>query len=268
MFVSSPGPSKDEPPDKDQSPQSSSSPLAQGPSSPPHYSLSELGLRLILLGPSGGGCTSLADSLLGCRAAQAGAAVPSLMESTQRRAVVDGREVTVVDTPDLLGPSLGASKRSLEALRSLQLASPGPHAILLVIRAPYSSDGVDQDVAEAIGVTLELYGDGVMSHIITVLTHADCLGRECTLARLLEVDTGALRTALSLCSQRAELVDNGLDCPPEERRAMCRRLVERVVEIRALRGHFSHELQRREECFREELLVDMASVLARKLGHM
>ncbi|KAM4623287.1 GTPase IMAP family member 4-like [Polymixia lowei] len=225
-------------------------------------------LRLILLGPSGGGRTSLANTLLGGRETQTQVSPGPLMESTMRRMVVEDREVTLIDTPDLLGSSLGDSDRALEALRSLQLANPGPHAFLLVIRAPGSGEGTDEDATRAIQAVLELFGDSVAPHILIVLTHADCLGVRRTLAQLLEVDTGGLRTGLSLCGLRAELVDNGLHCPPEARRATRRRLVERVVEMRALRGHFIHELQRREDRIRVELLADMASVLARKLGHM
>eukprot|EP00064_Thunnus_orientalis_P010059 superscaffoldBa00001331_g10085 len=223
------------------------------------------GLRLILLGPAGGGRTFLADSLLGCSATPT---VGPLMESTKRRTVVNGREVVVIDTPDLLEPSLGDSKRAREALRSLQLAGPGPHAFLLVIQAPGSSMGIDQDATQAIQATLELFGDGVLGYIIPVLTHADHLGRRRTVEQLLDVDAGGLKRAVSLCGQMPELVDNRPDRPPKVQSVMRRELVERVVEMEELRGHFVHELQRREDHVREELLADMASVLAGKLGHM
>ncbi|KAJ3607937.1 hypothetical protein NHX12_024988 [Muraenolepis orangiensis] len=220
-------------------------------------SLNDLGLRLVLLGPSGGGRTQLADALLGSPSSSGPRA-----ESVRRRALVDGREVTAVDTPDLLG---SCGPRAREALRSLQLSGPGPHAVLLVIRAPGIDGQVDQDAALAIRVTLALLGEGVAEHVFTVLTHADRLAPGKTLASLLEADTGGLRTALSLCGLRAELVDNSVDCPPEDRRRMCMRLLERLEEMRALRGHFIHELQQREERMKEELLADMSSELSGKL---
>ncbi|XP_058476792.1 uncharacterized protein LOC131448398 isoform X2 [Solea solea] len=224
------------------------------------------GLRLILLGPSGGGRTSLANTLLGSKVRKS--PVGPLMESTQSTAVVDGREVTVVDTPDLLGPSLGGNRRAKEALRSLQLVSPGPHAVLLVLQAPHSGRGINQDAHRAIQATMELFGDEVLGHIIPVLTHVDLLGgKPTTVDQLLDVDTD-LRRTVSLCGQRPELVDDRPDCPPEAQRTTSRQLVGRVMEMKELRGHFVHELQRREERFREEVLTDMASALARKLGHM
>ncbi|XP_056153569.1 uncharacterized protein LOC130127878 [Lampris incognitus] len=229
--------------------------------------LREPGLRVLLLGPTRGGRTSLGDTMLGCGVSETVASTPPLLESTRRRAVVDGRDVMVIDTPDLLGPSLGSTKRAWEALRSLQLAAPGPHAFLLVVRAPDSGEGRDQDVSRAIRAILELFGDGAARHVLTVITHADCLGPDRSLARLLEEDTGGLRTALSLCGLRVKLLDNSPHCYPEARRSTQRSLVQRVVEMRALRGHFVHELQKREDSMREGLLTDMASALATKLGH-
>lgn len=190
------------------------------------------------------------------------------MESTKRKTVVNGREVAVIDTPDLLGQSLGDNMRAREALRSLQLASPGPHAFLLVIQVPGSSMEIDQDAAQTIQATLELFGDGVLGYIIPVLTHADRLGGRRTVEQLLDVDAGGLKRAVSLCGQRPELVDNRPDRLPEVQSVMRRELEGRVMEMKELRGHFVHELQRREDHIREELLADMASALAGKLGHM
>ncbi|XP_026170769.1 GTPase IMAP family member 1-like [Mastacembelus armatus] len=223
-------------------------------------------LRLILLGPSSGGRTSLAATLLGN--SETRATMGPLMESTKRKAVVEGREITVIDTPDLLGHSLESNSRAKEALRCLQLTSPGPHAFLLVFQAPGSSMGTDHNASQALQATLKLFGDGVIEYIIPVLTHADHLGKRCTVDQLLDVDSGSLRRVVSLCCQKPELVDNRADRPPETQSVMRRQLLGRVTELKKLRGHFIHELQSREDRMREELLADMSSALARKVGHM
>lgn len=190
-----------------------------------------------------------------------------LMESTQRRKVTNGIKITVVDTPDLLGTSLGNSKRATEALRSIQLTSPGPHAFLLVMRAPGPDRGINQDVAEEIQTAIELFGDGVAGFIIPVFTHADRLPRRRpTMDQLLE-ESAALKRAMSLCKQRPELVDNRPDSPSDVRSVTRRELLERVAEVSMLRGHFVHSLQRKEDHMREALLCDMSSTLAVKLGN-
>lgn len=218
---------------------------------------------MILLGPAGAGRSSLAQTLLGKRESTEESG--PLMESTRRRQVMNGTEITVIDTPDILGTSMGNSKRAMEALRSLQLASPGPHAFLLVIQAPGSS--IDQDLAQEIQTTIELFGDRATEYVIPVFTHADCLPRRRrTIDKLLEANSAALKTAMSLCNQRPELVDNRLDCPSDVRSVTRRQLLERVVEM-STRGHFVHSLQRKEDHMREELLADMSSALAEKLGN-
>ncbi|XP_029312018.1 GTPase IMAP family member 4-like [Cottoperca gobio] len=220
----------------------------------PTGSTNKPGLRLILLGLAGGGRTSLADTLLGHR--ETSAPTDPRPESSKRRTVMDGRELIVIDTPDVLGSSLGRNKRATEALRSLQLASPGPHAILVVIQAPGSSFGIDHDAAQAVLATLELFGEGAAGHIIPVLTHADRLGQK----QSVDSDSWGVVSAI-----KAELVDNGPDCPPEAKSVVRRQLVERVMEVETLKGHFVHELQRREERVREKLLEDMSAGLAAKL---
>lgn len=231
---------------------------AQKSNSPPLGSkYDDQGLRLIVVGPQGKSRRSLVSILLGY------STYPEhgdSQECKRWRAKTDGREVTVVDTPDLLGKSLGTSQRAREALRSLQLASPGPHAFLLALQCPGSKAADDlRDAVSALHALVELVGEGGLSHVLVVLlTSAQGRGgRAYTLSQLLEEDTGNLKEALSMCGQRAELVDGLLQVAP--------RLLERVVEMRALQGHYIHELQRREEHIRRELLADMAHVLTQKL---
>lgn len=188
-----------------------------------------------------------------------------LNQSIRRSTVLDRGELTVIDTPDVLGLVLENNIRAREALKCLQFTSPGPHAFLLVIRAPGSSIGANQEITQAIQATLELFGEEVRGHIIPVLTHADRLGGKQTVDQML--DTGSLRRVLSLCGQRAQLVDNRPDLPQKAKGELRRHLVERVSEMKELRGHFIHELQRREDKLREKLLTDMTSALAEKLDH-
>ncbi|XP_061666883.1 GTPase IMAP family member 4-like [Syngnathoides biaculeatus] len=226
----------------------------------------KVNLRLILVGPAGGGRTSVANTLLGFSAEQP---EEPLTESTRRRAIADGRELTVVDTPDLLGASLGKTARAKEALRSVQLVGPGPHAVLLVMQAPRSSKGTThQETVHVIQTVLDLFGDGIRGHIIPVLTHADLLGRRHTFERLLDTDAGGVKRLTSLCGQRPELLDTRPDRSPEEQSVTRRLLVGRVLELKGLRGHFVHELQRRDDDIREELLNVMTVALGRKLKCM
>ncbi|KAK2820866.1 hypothetical protein Q5P01_023825 [Channa striata] len=219
---------------------------------PTSSSPSKSGLRLILLGPPGGGQASLAETLLGN--SESREPIGPLTESTKRRTIADGREVTVINTPDLLGCSLENNKRAREALRSLQLASPGPHVFLLVIQAPASGMQNQHDAIQAIQATLELFGVGVMKHLIPVFSHTKRRDQRGTRDQLLDEEDEGLKRIESLCGQKPELVDIRADCPTEVQSVKRRQLLERVIEMKRLRGHLVHELQRREEHMREELL--------------
>lgn len=220
-------------------------------------------LRLILLGSANRGQTSVVDHSGTSTRPPTG----SVKESTKRRIIMgDDAEITLIDTPDLLGPWTSNEEQAREALRSLQLASPGPHAFLLVIQVPGMNNTVHLEARRALQTTLELFGEAASEYIIPVLTHTDLL--DWTVEQLLDADHGSLRRALSLCSQRPELVDVRPHCPPGEQKVVRRQLTERVMELKELKGHFIHELQRREDQVREELLGDMASALAAKLGHL
>ncbi|KAK5905610.1 hypothetical protein CgunFtcFv8_001555 [Champsocephalus gunnari] len=213
------------------------------------------GLRLIILGPTWGGRTSLADVLLG--KSKKHAPEGPLMESTRRSTVMDSREVVVVETPDVLGTSLVPEIRAREALRSLQLCGPGPHAFLLVVQASGSKPGVDHDIIHAILTTINTFGAETAGFIIPVLIqpdHRDELPNP-------DYNDMAVRKFL-----RLRIEENTI---PKELKKIRRQVMELVMEVKSQKeGHFVHELQKREESIREELLHDMTSALAEKLPHV
>ncbi|KAJ8254371.1 hypothetical protein COCON_G00209830 [Conger conger] len=222
---------------------------------------SDPGLRLILVGPCVADLGLFRDALLGCPPSSGRSSEGCQQQCVRRRAFVDGREVVTVDTPDILGSSLGPAEVAREALRSLQLASPGPHAFLLVLRAPGLSDD-GGDGTKALRSLLDLVGEGALDHVLLVPIHTGSPGASGTVST---AAPGGLMALLSLCGQRLEPLDIGPACPLASRRAHSQRLVDRAVQMRTLRGHYLHRLQRKEDQMREELLLDAAAELGRRL---
>ncbi|XP_014832142.1 PREDICTED: GTPase IMAP family member 4-like isoform X3 [Poecilia mexicana] len=229
----------------------------------------ESDLRLIFLGPNVADRNIIADNLLALGSNKTKPFSNVVKKGIKQSTVLDGREITVINTPDVLGSSMGNASRAREALRSLQLTSPGPHAFLLVIKAQGSGESVGQDLTRAIQGALELFGEGVTGYIIPVISYVD--GRQSfTMDELLE----GLEKACSICGQSPELVDISGYVPPtgkysSRRSKDCayRDLVERVLDVKENRGHFVHEVYKREVELRETLLDDMSSALAQQLGH-
>ncbi|XP_043958658.1 GTPase IMAP family member 4-like [Gambusia affinis] len=226
-------------------------------------------LRLIFLGPNIADRYVMADDLLALGSNKTRPFSDVTKNGIKQTTVLDGREITVINTPDVLGSSMGNASRAREALRSLQLTTPGPHAFLLVIKAQGSGESVVQDLTRAVRGTRELFGEGVTGYIIPVISYVD--GRQSfTVPELLE----GLEKACSLCGQSPELVDISAYIPPKGKHSSRRSkdcayrdLVERVQDVKESRGHFVHEVYKREDELREKLLDDMSSALAQQLAH-
>ncbi|XP_023196249.1 GTPase IMAP family member 4-like isoform X1 [Xiphophorus maculatus] len=226
-------------------------------------------LRLIFLGPNVADRYVVADDLLALGSNKTRPFSDVAKNGIKQTTVLDGREITVINTPDFLSSSMGNASRAREALRSLQLTTPGPHAFLLVIKAQGSGESVGQDLTRAVRGALELFGEGVTGYIIPVISYVG--GRQSfTVEELLE----GLEKACNLCGQSPELVDISAYIPPKgkyssRRSKDCayRDLVERVLDVKESRGHFVHEVYKREDELREKLLDDMSSALAQQLGH-
>ncbi|KAL6475264.1 hypothetical protein MHYP_G00163040 [Metynnis hypsauchen] len=222
------------------------------------------GLRLVLLGPSRAVCSCLRDSLLGF---SAGAFIPD-KESTTWRAEVDSREVTIVETPDLLGPTLGVRQRAQETLRSLQLASPGPHAFLLVLPTTYLDKVYQTSAHDFLSKLLSLVGEEAASYVLVVFACVNPRGAYSSLDQLLEENYLGIKAALPVCGKRVELVSISPGRSMDSRMAEGRRLLDRVVDMRAQQGYYLHKFLQREDEVRTQLLNNMAVQLAHKLEDM
>ncbi|KAK7944353.1 hypothetical protein WMY93_000081 [Mugilogobius chulae] len=198
--------------------------------------LSQLpGLRIVLLRPCDGRHSSLADFLLG--PAPSATDVPSKeppLQSSKRTIVLNMGEITIIDTPALPGVTLDHRSRVREELH--------------------------QDLDRITQATMELFGDDVADYIIPVITHKHNLS-----ARKIE---HLRRSQQGLCQQRLEVVNISSERSVDDQNTSRIGLLMRVAELKKMKGSFVHELQRREERVREELLTDMATALAAKLGHV
>ncbi|KAM9333297.1 GTPase IMAP family member 9-like isoform 2-T3 [Pholidichthys leucotaenia] len=128
------------------------------------YSVSAI--RLVLVGRTGVGKSSSGNTILGRDAFIVGGLSGTACCCLQTEQVF-GRMVTIVDTPGLLATS--STTVQWEILKSINMLTPGPHAILLVLREG-SFTPQDHGTVEQME---EIFGANIWTYTIIVFIEAD-----------------------------------------------------------------------------------------------
>ncbi|XP_037397068.1 GTPase IMAP family member 8-like, partial [Pygocentrus nattereri] len=98
------------------------------------HSVSEL--RIVLLGESSSEISTVGNFILNRDAFDTEAPPPSVEQHSERaRGKVEGRYITVINTPHLLDPELSVDQTTAWFKESLYLSAPGPHVFLLVLQS-------------------------------------------------------------------------------------------------------------------------------------
>lgn len=238
--------------------------------------LSDLrGLRVVLLRPCDAQSSSLGDFLLGTAPLTGSppeGAPPSKgsppegapPQSTKRTIVLSVGEVTIVEAPALPGLALENGSRAREALRSLQLCSPGPHAFF--IETPLLNLDLQLDLSRGLRAAAQLFGEDVVEHVVPVVTHRHSYSRR-KVEHLLRSQPSGHRRAPPQPPPRPEVVKISGERSGDDLNAARLRLLRRAAELKKTKGQFIHELQRQEERVLDQLLDHMAHKLATELGH-
>ncbi|XP_034044203.1 serine-rich adhesin for platelets isoform X2 [Thalassophryne amazonica] len=131
-------------------------------------------LRLVLLGRSGSGKSTAGNSILG--QAEFASRPESLTAVTQecekKKALVAGRKVALVDTPDWFSSEHTPDEVRAQISSCVTLSSPGPHAFLYCVPVDQPAK-TDLQALEALEI---VFGpEAVQRHTMVLFTHADRL---------------------------------------------------------------------------------------------
>ncbi|KAK6299923.1 hypothetical protein J4Q44_G00299560 [Coregonus suidteri] len=187
-------------------------------------------LRLVLLGWRWPGKSLTGNTILGREEFRLERAAEFCVK---RQTEVEGRQVTVIDTPGWFSAQTTPPLYQQEMVRGASMCGPpGPHAFLLVIPV-----GMFTEVDRArIEEHLALFGERVWRHTILVFTWAEVL-RNMSIERHIKREGKDLQWVLEKCKRRYFVINN---CIFGEHPQL-RRLMEKIEKVVAEEGIYNPE---------------------------
>lgn len=138
------------------------------------YSNCEDVTRLIIVGRTGSGISSLANQIIGAdyfNVALSGSSITERSKSVKFG--VNGKQVILVETPGFCHSKLTPDEIKTEILHGMSMTQPGPHAVLFAHRI---GRNFDEDKESILQLT-KIMGKDILKFVILVFTFKDKLVR-------------------------------------------------------------------------------------------
>ncbi|XP_038556501.1 GTPase IMAP family member 7-like [Micropterus salmoides] len=160
--------------------------------------------KIIILGKTGAGKSSLANSIFGETKFQINNFTDCKMHCSQAETKsVNGRSITLIDTPGLFDTGGFQDDMKPEIVRCFTECAPGPHVFLIVLKV-----GKFTELEEAVITKIcKCFSEDALKYSVIVFTHGDQLPEGMKIEEYVDQSDG-LSDLVKKCGGRCHVVDN------------------------------------------------------------
>ncbi|XP_059211559.1 GTPase IMAP family member 7-like [Centropristis striata] len=160
--------------------------------------------RIVVLGKTGAGKSSLANTIFGEKLFLIGHTANSETNKCQaKNKSVNGRRITLIDTPGFFDTDRPEEELKPEIVRCITECSPGPHAVLIVLKVERYTDHEQAVITEI----TKYFSDKVFKYATVLFTHGDQLPEGQTIEQFFR-DNKSLNDLVEKCEGRCHVIDN------------------------------------------------------------
>ncbi|XP_034558661.1 GTPase IMAP family member 7-like [Notolabrus celidotus] len=160
--------------------------------------------RIVILGKTGAGKSSLANTLLGEDLFKVNhTAISETSECQAETESVKARKLTLIDTPGFFDTNTPEEQLKPEILRCITECAPGPHAFLILLKVEKFGEHEQAVIDKIIGYLSE----EAFRYATVVFTHGDQLQEKQTIEDFIH-EHEILRDLVQKCGGRCVVIDN------------------------------------------------------------